>query len=131
VIHVSDEKKDDFWGEPIYSYGDSQAVDDGVLIPFVTNSGDTGHGITRNAFEELKDHYRQKGCAEYSELDFARFLFSELFPLVPFAVKEYHAGGIPRSDYDFRVNKTTPEGQTPWFLPNERNGITIMKQEDY
>jgi hypothetical protein len=117
--------------KPIYSYGDEQAVDDGVLVPFKANDRDTGHRITSNAYEALKDHYSKKGYEDYDDPLFIQFFFCELLPLVKEAVKEYEKGGILKTNYDFKVRKDPPPSETLWYVPNERNGVTIMKPEDY
>lgn len=118
-------------GEPIYTYGDGQVVEDGALVPFVTNSGDTGHRVTRNALETIRRHYKEQGRSEggYSEPEFARFVFSELMPLVPDAIKVYDRGGILKTTYEFKV--TNREEGVLWYMPNENGGLTIMKPEDY
>lgn len=121
----------EFFGEPIYSYGDEQAVEDGVLVPFRANDRDTGHRITSNAYEALKDHYSKKGYEDYDDPQFLQFFFCELLPLVKETVKEYEKGGILKTNYDFKVKKDPPRGKTLWYVPNERNGVTIMKPEDY
>ncbi len=108
-----------------------QAIEDGVLVPFVAGRRDTGHRITRTAWEELKEHYRSRGYSGYSDRQFHDFFFAELLPLAPFASREYQRGGILKSDYDFRVSNKPPEAETLWYLPNENAGITIMKPEDY
>lgn len=79
----------ELFGEPIYEYGDDQAVADGILVPFVAGRKDTGHRISRNAFETLKRHYRGEGYEKYSDLEFHNFFLAELLPLAPFAVREY------------------------------------------
>jgi hypothetical protein len=132
VMCITDDPLRELFGEPIYSYTDDQAVKDGVLVPFITDGGDTGHRITRNAYEELTQHYRAKGHAHYEESQFYRFFFHELLPLVPLALREYEEGRILTTDFDFRVRKYSPgESHQLWYLPNERNGVTMMKPEDY
>ncbi len=76
----------------VFSYTDSQAVEDGVLIPFVAPSGDTKHRVTRNAWGDLIQHYRTKGYEDYDDAQFYRFFFAEMLPLAPFAKREYEKG---------------------------------------
>ena len=121
----------EFFGEPIYSYGDEQAVEDGVLVPFKANDRDTGHRITSSANEALKDHCSKKGYEDYGDPQFLQFFFCELLPLVKEAVKEYEKGGILKTNYDFKVKEDPPPSETLWYVPNENCGITIMKPEDY
>ena len=42
----------------IFRYTDTDAIRDGVLIPFVVNQRDTRHRITGNAFGTLKEYHR-------------------------------------------------------------------------
>ncbi len=120
--------KDEPW-DVVFSYSDGQAIEDGVLIPFLTASGDTRHRVTRNAWGELVRHYRHKGYEDYDDGQFGRFFCAEMLPLVPFAKREYEQGGILKTNYDFRVVKKGDE--VLWYLPNETGGITMMKPEDY
>ena len=119
----------ELFGDPIYSYGDDQAVADGILVPFVAERKDTRHRITRNAFETLKQHYRGHGYEKYSDLEFHNFFLAELLPLAPFAVREYEAGGVFKTTYDFKVTKANRD--VLWYLPNEVRGVTVMLPEDY
>lgn len=116
----------------VFSYTDGQAIEDGVLVPFLTPTGrDTHHRITSNAFVELNEHYRP-AYPQYSEADFMRFYFTELLPLVPEAIRIYEkniGGGILKTNYDFKV--TDRSGDVLWYIPNEIGGITMMKPEDY
>jgi hypothetical protein len=115
---------------PYRSCTDEQAVEDSVLVPFVAKGKDTGHRITRNAYEELKRYHLDRGCQTYEEAEFCRFFLTELLPLVPAARLRYRQGGILTTNYDFRVSDRKHE-RVLWYLPNEKGGITIMKPEDY
>jgi hypothetical protein len=126
VVLLSGE--DEQW-DVVFSYTDSQAIEDGVLIPFLAPSGDTKHRVTRNAWEELIQHYRKKGYQDYDDAQFYRFFFAEMLPLAPFAKREYEKGGILKTDYDFHVVKKGDK--VLWYLPNEVGGVTMMKPEDY
>lgn len=133
-LSSKDDDKDDMlqelFGEVvIFSYTDEQAVADGVLIPFMVGDKDTRHRITSNAHHELKEHYQAQGY-DYDDARYLGFFFHELLALVPLAVKEYRAGGILRTDYNFRVVKDERQ-EILWYLPNEIGGVTMMKPEDY
>ena len=86
VVPLSDEPGPNdllrqLFGEPIYEYGDDQAVADGILVPFVASRRDTGHRITRNAFETLKRHYGGEGYEGYTDRRFHDFfLIAKAFP---------------------------------------------------
>ena len=47
-----------------YTDTDTDAIRDGVLIPFVVNQRDTRHRITGNAFGALKEYHRGHGCGD-------------------------------------------------------------------
>lgn len=121
------------FGPVVYSYPDSQAIEDGVLIPFVANNRDTRHRMTNNAFHELKQHYKERRAYnDYADTDFYRFFFNEFIVLVPYAVREYQRGGILETDFDFKVGRfSVTKSDRLWYLPNEVGGVTMMKPEDY
>jgi hypothetical protein len=130
---LTEESKNDpmreYFGDPIFTYTDNQAVEDSVLVPFVTKRGDTGHRITRTAWDALREYYRERAEGRYADPEFARFLLSEMLPLIPEAVRTYKEGGILKTTYDFQVTKN--RGRVFWFIPNEQNGVTLMRPEDY
>lgn len=123
---------EDDW-KVIHSYGDREAVEDGTLIPLYAARRDTGHRVTRNAFEELKSYYKENGHAPtQTNEDFARFLLNELLPLTREAERIYRhniGGGILKTTYDFRV--TQDSANVMWIVPNENSGVTLMRPEDY
>ena len=121
----------ELFGDVIYSYPDSQAIADGILIPFVVKGRDTHHRITANAYEGLKEHYAPS-YTRYEDADFYRFFFAELLPLLPEAYRRYAAGDILTTEFGFRVTKyeTTRDKQL-WYIPNELGGITMMRPSDW
>ena len=126
---VDDPFKD---ADVVFSYTDDQAVDDGVLKRFLTPQGrDTTHRITGNAYDQLTEHHKP-AYPQYTEGDFMRFYLAELLPLIPEVVRVYEkniGGGILKTDFDFRVTKTSDD--VLWYIPNEIGGVTMMKPEDY
>lgn len=123
--------EDPFKRELVYSYTDEQAIEDGILKPFIANGRDTRHRVTGNAYETLTEHHRP-AYPEYDETAFMRFYLHELLPLAPEAVRVWEkniGGGILKTDYDFRVTKRSDD--VLWYLPNEIGGVTMMKPEDY
>lgn len=133
---MPDDNPDDLlknlFGPVIYEYTDAQAIEDGVLIPFVAGSKDTGHRITSNAWHELKEHYRANGYQDYTDRQFYDFFFAELLPLVPEAYRQWERQGILTTNYDFRVEKyNSSRSDQLWYIPNEVGGVTTMKPEDY
>lgn len=124
---------EELFGPVIFSYPDSQAVEDGVLIPFLTPNGrDTRHRMTNNAFDGLQEHYKKKGYADYTQDKFYWFFFNEFLCLAPYAVKEYNNGGVLTTDYDFKVRKfEAGKPEQLWYMPNEVGGVTMMRPDDY
>lgn len=118
-----------FYGEPIYSYTDQDAVADGILIPFVVGKKDTLHRITSNAFHELSEYHRKHSYPDYETTEFYRFFFSELLSLIPEARRVYNEGSILKTTYTFEVTKN--DSEVLWYLPNELDGITMMLPGDY
>ena len=121
--------------ETIYEYADKQAVEDGVIMPFImkTNTGlkeIPSDRITANAFNSLVEHYKGKGYAEYSEVDFLSFFFNEMLILKSFAVQKYAKGGLMKTDFNFKVGDFK-HSKVLWLMPNENKGITIMLPSDY
>ena len=86
------DKLKEFFGEPIFSYTDRDAINDGVLIPFIAGEQNTLHRITSNAFNELAEYHRQRCYPKYEAPDFYRFFFYELLPLVGEAYRVYDQG---------------------------------------
>lgn len=123
---------EELFGPVIYSYPDSQAIEDGVLIPFLTPQGnDTKHRMTSNAYHALKDHHAPR-YAEYADADFYRFFFAELLPLLPAAHREWRNQSILTTDFDFRVEKYSPGKEKQlWYIPNETGGVTMLLPSDY
>lgn len=117
------------FGEPISIYTDAQAVADGVLIPLLVGPQDTGHRITRSAFDELSDYYSAHGYPSYKTDDFYRFFFAELLPLVGAARAAYNEGSILTTNFDFQVVRQSEDRL--WYLPNECGGVTMMLPSDY
>lgn len=127
----SDDLLKQLFGEVIFEYTDAQAIEDGVLIPYVVNGRDTRHRITSNAYETLRRHYAPS-YPEYKEADFYRFFFNDLLPLVPEAFKQWNRGEVLTTNYDFRVERyDTEKDDQLWHMPNEVGGVTTMKPEDY
>ena len=116
----------------IIQFTDQDAIEAGILIPFITRSGDTQHRITTNAFHELSHYHREHGYPKYTDPDFYRFYFNELLPLIPYAFREWNRSEILKTDYEFKVGKYDSSGQEVlWYIPNEIGGVTLMLPSDY
>jgi hypothetical protein len=116
----------DIFGEPIYSYTDRQAVEDGALVPLLTPEGiDTLHRVTATAFGELR---RYHGREQESKDATAIYVLRELLPLVEVAYRtDRQHREFLKTDYRFRVSRNGGL----WYVPNEVGGITILRPEDY
>ena len=73
-MYVSDDSTGELFGEPIYSYGDDQAVNDGVLVALQAGTRPTPYRVSRGAWEDLKEYYKNNGYPEYGDPEFNRFL---------------------------------------------------------
>lgn len=130
-----DDDDDDFRDsfEVISVYSDADAIRDGVLKPFVFREIDTGHRITGNAFEELRQYYRDKGYQNYSDDQFLNFFYAELVPLVPLALKKWGRNSVLQTDYDFQVLKKWRNHDILWYEPNgiHERAITMTLPIDH
>ena len=113
----------------IIRYTDQDAIDDGVLIPFVAGRRDTLHRVTSNAFNELTDYHRQRSYSDYEGEQFYRFFFNELLPLVPEPHRVWNNRSILKTTYDFAV--TQRDSEILWYVPNEIGGVTMTLPTDY
>jgi len=111
----------------VFRYTDEQAIEDGVLIPFIAGGRDTGHRITGNLYHDLKAHYKEYN---YDDPEYLKFFLNELLPLVPYAIKEWDQKNMLQSNYDFKVGEQG-DGEKIWYVPNEKHGVTMMHPEDY
>lgn len=131
---MTDDFLRELYGPAIFIYTDSQAIADGILIPFVTTKRDTGHRITSNAWNELTEYHRKGGDPDYKDNDFYKFFYAELLPLAPYALKTWNESGILMTDFDFKVGKY--EVNTPnvlWYEPNYNTpaSVTMMLPQDH
>ena len=130
-MYVSEDSTGELFGEPIYSYGDDQAVEDGVLVALQAGERPTPYRVSRGAWEELKEYYKENGYPEYGDPEFNRFFVAEILPLAPFAKKTYERGGIMKLSYKFEVIERETDNPVLWLMPNELNGLTLMRPSDY
>jgi hypothetical protein len=122
----------ELFGDVIFTYTDLEATLDGILIPFLTKSGDTGHRITRNCWDHMTAYHKAHGYAEYNEKKFYDFYLAELLPIVPFALQAYRNDDIFTTDYTFKkIGANAEREDRVWYMPNEVRGVTIMRPEDY
>jgi type I site-specific restriction-modification system R (restriction) subunit len=121
------DEKDDIFGEPIYSYTDKQAIDDGVLVDIselnIQFRSVSVNRMTRTLWEEfqpfLLDHSeaeKQLGIKMPSKMEQLRSILK---------TKLNHAKQSGEDDFLFIL---PPE---IWMVKNELGTYTIMKPEDY
>jgi type I site-specific restriction endonuclease len=121
------EEKDDFWGVPIYSYTDKDALDDGVLVDLtalkITFRGKPVNRMTRTLWEEF-----QPFLIDHSEAEKALGIKmpskkDQLTSILRAKLKRARNSGD--DDYLFIL---PPE---IWLVKNEVSGFTVMKPSDY
>ncbi len=98
--------------EPISVYTDSQAVEDGVLVP-VTADGGTNR-VTRAVFDEFTTSIGNKVLK-----------FTDITALLA-AIRFMH-----RLTPDDGWRTGIYQGKKLWLIPNEVGGLTLMFPEDY
>ena len=100
------------YGESISVYTDSQAVEDGVLVP-VTGEGGTNR-VTRAVFDHFTKSIGNKGLriTDITALMAAIRFMRRLKP-----------------DKGWRTG--VYQGKKLWLIPNEVGGLTLMFPEDY
>lgn len=87
----------------------------------------TPHRVTNSLLEAIKRKYN------YEDNEAYQFILNEMLILVPYAIKTYNAGGIFKTNFKFKVGnfKHSEHSEIIWFIPNENNGVTVMRPEDY
>ena len=119
----------DFFGEPIYSYDESEAVEDGVLCEnFRKDIFPECNLLTSNLYERLKEVAFERSQKNVFEVE-PYFL---LGCLMMGAKTIYESGNFKGdNDKDFFVMPKTDEGVVVWFVRNGNNKLTAMLPGDY
>lgn len=121
------EEKDNFWGEPIYSYTDENALDDGVLVDIsalkVRFRGLQVNRMTRTLWEEFqpflidhKDSEKLLGIKMPSKMEQLASILRTKLKL---------AKNTGDDDYLFILPINI------WLVKNEVAGYSVIKPEDY
>ena len=106
------DQTDDLFGPPIYTYTDTQAVEDGVLVPVAGEDG--VNRVTRAVFA----HFAQPmGNPSSKVLDVTPLMDAIRAMLTIEPEKGWRIG--------------TYQGKKLWLIPNEVKGLTLMFPEDY
>src|SRR5206468_8678052 len=105
---------DEFFGEPIYTYTDQQALQDGVLVAV---PGDGGvNRVTRAVFDHFTESLGTSpitgSVANITPLMDAIRAMLRIEPVDGWRVGEY-------------------QGRELWLIPNEVEGLTLLFPEDY
>ncbi len=119
----------DFFGEPIYSYTESEAVEDGVLATnFRKDVFKECSIITSNLYERIKEIAFERSVKNVFEVE-TNFL---LGCLMMGAKNKYDKElFIDDEDKDFFVIPANDEGLVVWFVRNENGKLTAMLPRDY
>ena len=105
---------DEFFGEPISTYTDQQALQDGVLV---AAPGDGGvNRVTRAVF----DHFTES--LGTSPITGAVANIGPLLDAIRAMLAIEPDDGWRTGDY---------QGKRLWLIPNEVGGLTLMYPEDY
>ncbi len=113
----------ELFGEPISTYTDEDALDDGLLVDVRGLGLGFIHGtpinrVTRAVFDAYT------GVMGATKLTGVVTNVTDLIRTVGATL------GGAKADGDWMVG-TTHDGRELWFVPNEVNGYTVMFPEDY
>ena len=106
------DQTDEFFGEPIYTYTDQQALDDGVLVVVA------GEGRVNRVTRAVFDHFVQP----IGDPAFQVFNITPLMEAIRVMLKIELKEGWRTGTHD---------GKELWLVPNEVGGFTLMFPEDY
>ena len=116
-----------FWGTPISIYTDSQAEEDGILVP-------TGHPlityITSNAYHRCIEEFSKDGLWEQfsdSKEKYERKLLSKLIASVIIEIQKQYIKDNKKADSFYCV---TARGYK-FFVEQNENGFTLLFPEDH
>lgn len=105
---------EEFFGQPVSTYTDAQAVEDGVLASLDGVRGQNNR-VTRALWDELSATFGG-GALEIIDLTRILALWDTMEALEP--------------DQDgWRVRQI--DGRTYWMVPNEIGGLTLMNPSDW
>lgn len=104
----------------ISSYTDQEAVSDGTIHILAQSN----NRVTNSALMAIKRKYN------YSYGQTLDFINNELLPISQYAFKIFNQGGILKTNFRFKVGNFR-HSEILWFIPNENNGLTVMRPEDY
>jgi len=105
---------DDFFGEPIYTYTDEQAIEDGGLVAIA--GPERVNRVTRAVF----DYFTQPmgNSPVTGPVTNITPLMDAICAVLQAELKD-----------DWRI--ATYQNKTLWLVPNEVGGLTLMFPEDY
>lgn len=125
----NEKQKDDFWGEPIYSYTSEQAIDDGFLMKNPKqNRFPECNIITTNLYYTIVKMAFNRSLKRVFEITPDELLGSLMLYAKDMYDKKKFKGD---NDKDFFATPKTEEGLVVWFVRNEYGKLTAMLPEDY
>ena len=105
---------EDLFGEPIYTYTDQQAVEDGLLVAIA------GPGRVNRVTRAVFDHFTEPmGTSPITG------------PVTDISTLMDAVRTILQSELNDGWRIGTYRDKTLWLVPNEVNGFTLMFPEDY
>jgi hypothetical protein len=117
------------FGEPIYRYGQEEAVDDGILMGNPRQETFKECSIlTTNLYEKLNEIALQRTSKNVFEVSQDYLLGCLLLGAKDIYEKKKFVGD---NDENFFVMPKTEEGVVVWFVKNETGKLTAMLPEDY
>ena len=123
------ETKNNFFGEPIYTYTSDEAVEDGFIMENPrTDRFEECNLITTNLFEKIKEVATQRNMTRVFPIE-----ETELIGCLMIGAKEIYSQNKFEgdNDKDFFVIPKTEEGLVVWFVRNEKGKLTAMLPGDY
>ena len=126
---MATETMEEFFGEPIYSYTDTDGIEDGILAenPRKDNFEECSI-ITANLLNKLEAMAEERNKTRVFGID-TNYLVGCLMLMGKdiYENKKF----VGDNDKDFFVTPATEEGLVVWFVRNGQNKLTAMLPEDY
>lgn len=123
------QKKNEYFGDPVYTYDQDKAVEDGFLADNPRKDAFPECSIiTNNLYEKIKKVAFERSLKRVFEIS-----DHELIGCLMVGAKEMYDKGVFADDQDknFFVMPATEEGVIVWFVRNEKGKLTAMLPEDY
>lgn len=117
------------WGEPISTYTQNQAVEDGILMPNPWQDRFAECNIiTCHLFEKIEEIATKRNKSKIFPVEPLELIGCLMVGAQEIYTKKDFKGD---NDQDFFVMPKTDEGIVVWFVRNETGKLTAMLPEDY